>query len=86
MQKRFTFGWTDDIIAVVHTHPNGYDPKPTGKDLLLADRFRIPIFTLTQRGMYVYDPETRKISVVQDGLDWLAASKWNHERQAVAKR
>jgi hypothetical protein len=36
--------------------------------------------------MYVYDPETRKISVVQDGLDWLEASKWSGQRQAVARR
>ena len=86
VQKRFTFGWTADIIAVVHTHPNGDDPRPTGKDLLLADRFRVPVFTLTQRGMYVYDPETRKISMIQEGLDWLESSKWNGQRQALARK
>jgi hypothetical protein len=85
-QKRFTFVWTADIIAVVHTHPNGDDPKPTGKDLLLADRFRVPVFTLTWRGMFVYDPETRKISMVQDGLDWLESSKWISHGQAVARK
>jgi hypothetical protein len=85
-QKRFTFGWAANIIAVVHTHPNGVDPKPAGDDLRLADRFGVPVFTITQRGMYVYDPDTRKTSMVQDGIDWLESTKWDHERQAVAKR
>ena len=85
-RDRFTFGWTADIIAVVHTHPNDDDPKPSGADLQLADRFRVPFFTITQRGMYVYDPETRKISIVQNRLDWLKSTKWNHEGQAVIAR
>jgi len=85
-QKEFTFTWTANIIAVVHTHPNGVDPKPAGEDLRLADRFGVPVFTITQRGMYVYDPETRKISMVQEGLNWLDSSKWNHPRQALAAK
>lgn len=85
-QKEFTFAWTANIIAVVHTHPNGVDPKPCGEDLRLADRFGVPVFTITQRGMYVYDPETRKISMVQEGLDWLHSSKWDHTRQALATK
>jgi len=76
-QHRFTFGWTADIIAVVHTHANVDKPTPSELDLKVADRFRVPVFTLTRRGMYVYDPETRKISIVQNGLDWLRSSKWN---------
>ena len=83
-QNQFTFGWTSNIIAVVHTHPNGIDPKPAGEDLRLADRFRVPVFTITKRGMYVYDPNTRKTSLVQDGLDWLDAAKWDQAR-AVQK-
>jgi hypothetical protein len=85
-QKHFTFGWTSNIIAVVHTHPNGVDPKPAGDDLRLADRFGVPVFTITQRGMYVYDPESRKTSMVQAGLDWLESAKWDLDRQVVAQR
>ena len=84
--NQFTFAWAAKIIAVVHTHPNGVDPKPVGHDLRLADRFGVPVFTITQRGMYVYDPETRKISMVQDGLDWLESSEWKLEQQAVATK
>ena len=85
-QKHFTFGWTSNIIAVVHTHPNGVDPKPAGHDLQLANRFGVPVFTITQRGMYVYDPDTRKTSMLQDGLDWLDSSKWDHDRWVVAQK
>ncbi len=85
-QKQFTFGWTSNIIAVIHTHPNGVDPKPAGHDLQLADKFHVPVFTITQRGMYVYDPETRKISLVKDGLDWLESAKWDIDRAVVAHR
>ena len=85
-QKHFTFGWTSNIIAVVHTHPNGVDPKPAGDDLRLADRFGVPVFTITQRGMYVYDPDTKKVSLVKAGLDWLESAKWDHDRQVVAQR
>ena len=85
-QKHFTFGWTSNIIAVVHTHPNGVDPKPAGDDLRLADRFGVPVFTITQRGMYVYDPDTRKTTMVQHGLDWLQSAKWDHDPQVVAHK
>jgi hypothetical protein len=83
--RRFTFPWTSAIIAVVHTHPNGDDPRPLGEDLRSADRFGIPVFTITRRGMYVYDPDTTKISLVQQGLDWLESAKWIDDRQAVAQ-
>jgi hypothetical protein len=83
-QKHFAFRWPANTIAVVHTHPNGVDPKPTGDDLRLADRFGVPVFTITQRGMYVYDPDTKKISMVQEGLDWLESTIWN--QRVVAKK
>ena len=76
----FTFVFTPDIIAVVHTHSNGADPKPAVADMKVADTFLVPMFTLTRRGMYVYDPEIRKISIVRNGLDWLKSSKWKRER------
>jgi hypothetical protein len=74
-QNQFTFSWTSNIIAVVHTHPNGVDPKPAGHDLQVANRFGVPVFTITKRGMFVYDPETRRTSLVLDGLDWLDSAK-----------
>ncbi|HYP27468.1 MAG TPA: hypothetical protein VE262_12190 [Blastocatellia bacterium] len=74
--KKFTFKWDPQTVAIAHTHPNNNDPRPSGQDLDLSNRFRIPIFTLTNRGMYMYDPLTRKITLVHQGLDWLNPSKW----------
>jgi hypothetical protein len=74
--KALTFRWHPATIAIIHTHPNHSNARPEGEDLNIADRYRVPIFTITNRGMYVYDPATRKTSKVKDGLDWLDPSKW----------
>ncbi len=73
---RFTFEWNQAIIAIVHTHPNKSNPEPQGPDLLIADKFGVPMFTITRGGMYLYDPITKKITKVQDGLDWLKPTSW----------
>ena len=75
--KRFTFAWHPAAIAIVHTHPDSADPKPCGEDLAVADKYGVPIFTITSRGMYVYDPGTKKISKVMNGLEWLDQSRWS---------
>ena len=74
--KKFTFKWDPSTVAIAHTHPNNNDPRPSDSDLELSDRYRIPIFTLTNRGMYMYDPHSRKIILIHEGLDWLIPSKW----------
>jgi hypothetical protein len=74
--KAFTFSWHPATIAIIHTHPNKSSAWPEGEDLNVADRYGVPVFTITNRGMYVYDPVTRRTSKVKDGLDWLDASKW----------
>jgi hypothetical protein len=74
--KQFTFRWHPATIAIVHTHPNSSNPKPQDEDLLVADKYHVPIFTITSRGAYVYDPITRKISKLMDNLDWLEVSNW----------
>jgi hypothetical protein len=74
--RSFTIVCGPDVIAIVHTHPNKCNAQPEGADLDIADRLRIPVFTITNRGMYVYDPGSRKISKVQDGLNWLDPAKW----------
>ncbi|HSB11941.1 MAG TPA: hypothetical protein VLM38_20815 [Blastocatellia bacterium] len=74
--KQFTFGWHPATIAVVHTHPNSSNPKPQDHDVALADKYRVPVFTITSRGMWVYDPSTRKITKVREDLDWLDQKHW----------
>jgi hypothetical protein len=72
--RKATFKWNPAAIAIVHTHPNSCDPKPADQDKRVADKYGIPNFTITLRGMYVYDPATKKTSKVMDGLDWLNLS------------
>jgi hypothetical protein len=82
--RRFTFAWHPAAIAIVHTHPNATDPKPCGDDIVAADKYGVPIFTITSRGMYVYDPGTRKTSKVMKDLDWLDQANWS--RGLLGKR
>ena len=74
--KQFTFRWHPATIAIVHTHPNSSDPLPQHDDIAVADKYQIPIFTITSRGMYVYEPQSKKISKVMSNLDWLNFSNW----------
>jgi hypothetical protein len=75
--KQFTFSWHPATIGIVHTHPNSSNPRPQDEDIAVADKYRVPIFTITSRGMYVYDPTTRKTRIVMANLDWLEFSNWN---------
>jgi hypothetical protein len=77
--RAFTFGWHPGTVAIVHTHPNGSDPRPQGEDISVADKYRVPVFTITSRGMFVYDPTTKTTSLVKPNLDWLDPSKWTSE-------
>lgn len=73
---KFTFKWNPATFAVIHTHPNRKAPEPQPPDVMIADRFGVPMFTITFSGMYLYDPATRRTSKVFDGLDWLKLSSW----------
>jgi hypothetical protein len=74
--KSCSFGWHPATVAIIHTHPNGCNPKPQEADIQLADKFRVLMFTITVRGMYLYDPSVKKITKIQEGLDWLSSASW----------
>lgn len=69
--RQSTFEWNPAAVAIVHTHPNSSDPRPSEQDRRVADKYGVPIFTITISGMYMYNPATKKISKVLKGLDWL---------------
>jgi len=69
-----TFRWNPAAIAIVHTHPNCCDPRPGERDKLVADRYGVPNFTITNTGMYGYDPATGRTNKVLNGLDWMNPS------------
>ena len=74
--KKLTFAWNPNTVAVVHTHPNSCPPEPQDADIQIAERFGVPMFTLTIHGMYMYDPRTKKTTRIHDRLDWMELSKW----------
>jgi hypothetical protein len=74
--RSFTFRWHPGAVAIVHTHPNNASPKPQKADCQIADKYGVPIFTITSKGMYVYDPYTKQITIVQHGLTWLEPASW----------
>ncbi|HEX8088558.1 MAG TPA: hypothetical protein VF762_06870 [Blastocatellia bacterium] len=76
-RRSFTFRWHPGAVAVIHTHPNNADPRPQEPDCLIADKYGVPMFTITASGMFVYDPYTKKITRVQAGLNWLDPSRWS---------
>jgi hypothetical protein len=74
--RQLTFRWQPGTIAIAHTHPNHSDPRPQPDDIEIAERFHVPMFTLTISGMFLYDPATKTISKVHNGVDWLDDAKW----------
>src|SRR5215831_1748116 len=81
--ERLSVKWNQAAIAIVHTHRNHDDAEPSEPDKKVANKLGVPIFTITSRGMYVYDPEMKKVVKVQDGLDWLDVSKWSIDPSPV---
>jgi proteasome lid subunit RPN8/RPN11 len=78
--RKVTFRWYPEIIAIVHTHPRGEKPEPSRGDIGLADRFGVPVITITFAGMFMYDPGAKKISKIKDGLDWLDPLHWTQQQ------
>lgn len=72
--RKFTFTWNPAALAIVHTHPNNCDPRPADQDKRVAHKYRVPNFTITISGMYVYDPVTKKTTKLVNGLEWLHLS------------
>src|SRR5262245_39800637 len=42
--KMSTFRWNPAAIAIVHTHPNGCDPRPSENDQRIAEEYHVRMF------------------------------------------
>ena len=82
---RARFKWNPAAIAIVHTHPDRCDPRPSEEDKRIANKYGVPNFTITNSGMYVYDPATRRTSKVFDDLDWLKPANLPKLAEAMAQ-
>ena len=74
------FEITADVVAILHTHPNQSGREPSPADRANADLLQIPTFTLTDRGLWVYNPKTRDVRQVMIRLTWLNPKNWSSEK------
>jgi hypothetical protein len=74
--KQVRFWLTPGVVAIFHTHPNSSRQEPSKQDRRNSDQLQIPAFTLTNRGLWVYSPKTRKTSLVMPLLSWLFPKQW----------
>jgi hypothetical protein len=74
--EQVSFKWDPATIAIVHTHPNFINPRPSRIDQVAAEKLGIPVFTITHQGMFVYNPTTMQTTRIMDDLDWLEPLKW----------
>lgn len=77
--KRFTFKWDPAAIAIIHTHPNSVDPRPTEADERLAMKLGVPVLTITRAGLFLYCPCERRTTKLMEGLSWLQRYNWTLE-------
>jgi len=79
-----TFEVRPEAVAIFHTHPNRCPAKPSPQDTRNSDQLQVPNFTLTNRGMWVYDPASKRTSLVMPFLSWLRPENWQRARVRAA--
>ncbi len=50
-------------IAIFHTHPAGTNPKPSDMDIAGAKKAGVPVYTLSQRELYVALPSGKVLRI-----------------------
>ncbi|MCI0446112.1 hypothetical protein L0244_23030 [bacterium] len=77
--ERQTISWRgalpEKVIAVVHTHPQKVDPKPSKEDGLVARRLNIPVYTISRKGIWKITPDRKVIQ--EAGVQWYKEVKEN---------
>lgn len=69
--KKLTWPLGDSTVAEFHVHPGSHDPRPSDQDKAVGDRRKIDIYTYGRQGMYKYDWQTKTVSKIYDGMDWM---------------
>jgi hypothetical protein len=50
-------------VAIVHTHPNVVDPKPSFQDIETARRLGLPVYTVSRAGIWKARPDGLVVAV-----------------------
>jgi hypothetical protein len=59
-----------DTLAVFHVHPSTIAPTPSEHDMAVANTYGILMYAVHLKGLYEYDPATKKTTQVERDLDW----------------
>lgn len=69
------------MIAIFHTHPNakGEKPSTTGQDgkndVKTAKDSGVPVYVVSNRALYVYDPANGKEEKLRNNTEWQKSCK-----------
>ena len=47
-------------VAIFHTHRNGVSPMPSEQDIQESDRLQTPIYVISSRALWIYEPKPQK--------------------------
>ena len=79
-------GSANPTFALFHVHPDKSGPYPSTSennalgrkdrgDTLVSDQKQIPFYVLSSRGLTMYDPKTKKSTMLRKNLDWTKPCK-----------
>jgi hypothetical protein len=60
-----------NVAAEIHVHPTKSQPDPSDNDRKIADKHKIPVYTIHQSGVFKYDPATKKTVRLGDLKDFV---------------
>jgi hypothetical protein len=69
-QSQFSFQLPAGSFAIFHVHPNNAAPQPSRQDISVANKDDLLMFTETSRGLWEYDPSSKKTSETTSGINW----------------
>jgi hypothetical protein len=61
-QSSINFKLPANTCAIYHTHPNSKSPVPSAGDQAVANKYNIPVYTITSSGLYEYQPNSDTIT------------------------
>ena len=82
--RQVRFEVTEDVVAMLHTHPNDGNSEPSPQDKRNADFLQIPTFTISATGLWVYNPRTRQTRIVMLDETWMDPANWTEKVAAQA--
>jgi hypothetical protein len=57
-----------NVVAIIHTHPDAADPRPSDGDVATAQLFGVPNYAVSRRGIWKATPDGERVQV--DGEAW----------------